>query len=191
MRKHTYNKPMHLLTRLSLTLTRLRTFISQALERNYWPSYNIPYFPEVYNRSGYPRFKAQLAARQAALLDTDSRQAQALASAANSLSYQLAPRAKISRRDQGSVSDLASLKAFMRSNSFASDPFSGGSAFGAICGRGDVDPAKPRASGCNDAKVGSGEKKGSRGEGGTDPALHSMAVLGSLVEAEQCSLLCV
>jgi hypothetical protein len=79
--------------------------------------------------------------------------ASAYAHVMNSLSYQLAPRAKISRRDEGSVSDLASLKAYMRSNSFRSDPFSGGSAFGAICGRGDVDPAKPRASGCNDAKV--------------------------------------
>lgn len=130
----------------------------QALERNYWPSYNIPYFAEVYNRSGYPQFRAKLAARQAALptQGADSHQGRALAAASNSLSYQLAPRAKISRRDQGSVGDLASLKTYMRSNSFHSEPFSGGSAFGAICGRGDVDPAKPRASGCNDAKVGSG-----------------------------------
>lgn len=134
----------------------------QALERNYWPSYNIPYFPEVYNRSGYPQFTAKLKARQAAALQqtppslTDPqarRQAQACTDAINSLSYQLAPRAKISRRDQGSVHDLASLKAYMRSNSWDSEPFSGGSAFGAICGRGDVDPSKPKASGCNDAKV--------------------------------------
>jgi hypothetical protein len=125
---------------------------TQALERNYWPSYNIPYFQEIYNRSGYPQFRVKLAARQAAVLDTSPAH-KAYANAANTLSYQLAPRAKISRRDQGTVSDLASLKAYMRSNSFRSEPFSGGSAFGAICGRGDVDPAKPRASGCNDAKV--------------------------------------
>lgn len=125
---------------------------AQALERNYWPSYNIPYFTEIYNRSGYPDFRAKLQARQATLQDT-SPVHRAYANAANSLSYQLAPRAKISRRDQGTVSDLGSLKAYMRSNSFRSEPFSGGSAFGAICGRGDVDPAKPRASGCNDAKV--------------------------------------
>lgn len=135
----------------------------QALERNYWPSYNIPYFPEVYNRSGYPQFTAKLKARQAALQTSPSHtdrsqpqpqpQAQSFTNAINSLSYQLAPRAKISRRDQGSVHDLASLKAYMRSNSWDSEPFSGGSAFGAICGRGDVDPRKPKASGCNDAKV--------------------------------------
>lgn len=52
------------------------------------------------------------------------------------------------------MTDLTSLKAYMRSNSFKTDPFSGGSAFGAICGRGDVDPSKPKARGCNDAKVG-------------------------------------
>lgn len=69
------------------------------------------------------------------------------------LSYQLAPRAKIARRDAGTITDLASLKTFMRSNDFSSDPYSNGSAWGAICGRGDVDPAAPRASGCNDAKV--------------------------------------
>lgn len=128
----------------------------QALERNYWPSYNIPYFPEIYNKSGYPQFTAKLKAQQAALLNQAQQRtsdAQAYNNVINSLSYQLAPRAKISRRDQGSVSDLASLKAYMRSNDFRSEPFSGGSAFGAICGRGDVDPTKPKASGCNDAKV--------------------------------------
>ena len=25
---------------------------TQELERGYWPSYNVPYFPEVYNRTG-------------------------------------------------------------------------------------------------------------------------------------------
>jgi hypothetical protein len=69
------------------------------------------------------------------------------------LSYQLAPRAKISRRDQGGVLDLDQLKAYMRSNSWASEPFSGNSPFGAICSRGDLDPDHPKASGCNDAKV--------------------------------------
>jgi len=134
----------------------LLSHMHQALERNYWPSYNIPYFPEIYNRSGYPQFTAKVRARQAVLAATapdDTANAQ-WGNVINSLSYQLAPRAKISRRDQSTVSDLAGLKAYMRSNSFRTEPFSGGSAFGAICGRGDVDPAKPKASGCSDAKVG-------------------------------------
>lgn len=69
------------------------------------------------------------------------------------MSYQLAPRAKISRRDQGGVLGMAQLKAYMRSNSWASEPYSGSSPFGAICSRGDLDPSHPKASGCNDAKV--------------------------------------
>jgi hypothetical protein len=77
----------------------------------------------------------------------------ALSIALAGLSYQLAPRAKISRRDQGGVLGLSQLKVYMRSNSWASEPFSGNSPFGAICSRGDLDPAHPKASGCNDAKV--------------------------------------
>lgn len=69
------------------------------------------------------------------------------------ISYQLAPRAKISRRDQGGVLTLDQLKAYMRSNKWTSDPYSDNSPFGAVCSRGDLDPTQPRASGCNDAKV--------------------------------------
>lgn len=35
----------------------------QTLERGYWPSYNVPSFPEVYNRSGYPEFADKLRRR--------------------------------------------------------------------------------------------------------------------------------
>lgn len=79
------------------------------------------------------------------------------------VSYQLAPRAKISRRDQGTVANLHDLKLYMRSNSWRSDPLSGGTAFGAICGRGDINPKSPKASGCIDAKV------------NTHPAAHMYA----------------
>lgn len=44
------------------------------------------------------------------------------AAAAKQKSYQLAPRATIFRRDAGYVTDMASLKRLMRSNSFSSDP---------------------------------------------------------------------
>lgn len=32
----------------------------QALERGYWPSYNVPYFDDVYNRSGAGQLAARL-----------------------------------------------------------------------------------------------------------------------------------
>lgn len=116
---------------------------TQALERGYWPSYNIPYFAEIYNKSGYPSLSDSLRSKDEA----------AYSAVLSGLSYQLAPRAKISRRDQGGVLGMAQLKAYMRSNSWASEPYSGSSPFGAICSRGDLDPSHPKASGCNDAKV--------------------------------------
>ena len=52
------------------------------LQAGYWPSYNIPFYENIFNVSGYPTV-----------------------SEANGteLSYQLCPRAKIFRRDQGKV----------------------------------------------------------------------------------------
>jgi len=41
----------------------------------------------------------------------------------------------------------------LRYNDFKNDPFSGGSPYGAICSRGDLDPNYPRAGGCYDTKV--------------------------------------
>ena len=61
----------------------------------YWPSYNVPFFEKVYNLSGYPEFVEQHG--------TD-------------YTYQLAPRAKIFRRDEGKVVDMASMKHIMRFN---------------------------------------------------------------------------
>ena len=61
----------------------------------YWPSYNVPFYEEVYNRSGYPGVVKEHG--------TD-------------FSYQLAPRAKIFRRDQAKVVNMADMKAIMRYN---------------------------------------------------------------------------
>ena len=61
----------------------------------YWPSYNVPFYESVYNQSGYPDFVKKHG--------TD-------------FSYQLAPRAKIFRRDQGKVVDMTTMKAIMRYN---------------------------------------------------------------------------
>ena len=42
------------------------------------------------------------------------------------LDYQLAPRAKIFRRDQGTVNDTQSFLNFMRYNNYKNDPYAGG-----------------------------------------------------------------
>ena len=64
----------------------------------YWPSYNIPFYPIIYNLTGY------LAVSQLvpSLLDD--------------VSYQVSARAKIMRRDQSKVVDVKSLQEFARYN---------------------------------------------------------------------------
>lgn len=61
----------------------------------YWPSYNVPFHEEIYNKSGYP---------------------DVVAVQGPDFSYQLAPRAKIFRRDQGKVTDIEVMKMMMRYN---------------------------------------------------------------------------
>jgi len=61
----------------------------------YWPSYNVPFYPVIFNTSGYPRMVDNFGTL---------------------LSYELSPRAKIFRRDQGTVVDMKTMKAIMRFN---------------------------------------------------------------------------
>lgn len=134
--------------------------VTQELERGYWPSYNVPYFPYIYRTSGYPSaIESHLADR------TGPRTASKLGDLAG-LDYQLAPRAKIFRRDQGTVVDLDSFKTLMRSNNFKTDPYSAGNPFNAICSRGDF---VGEAGGCYDTKVTMGS---------WSTALHSQAING-------------
>ncbi|EIE22757.1 laminin A, partial [Coccomyxa subellipsoidea C-169] len=107
---------------------------TEILSRGYWPSYNVPFYPEIYRFEAAPT--SQLSFFQTWFII-----------------YQLAPRATIFRRDAGNVTDLDSLKRLMRSNNYQNDPYSDGKALNAICGRGDLDGAKPRAYGCYDSKV--------------------------------------
>lgn len=124
---------------------------TQELERGYWPSYNIPYFPEVYNRTGYPGVREHLRSRGrnghgngngstrtgatagAAAAGASSSSLSSSSSSSSSshapslfddvvagLSYQVAPRAKIFRRDSGDVRDLSGIKRVLRSNGWRS-----------------------------------------------------------------------
>eukprot|EP00928_Gymnodinium_smaydae_P089142 TRINITY_DN73143_c0_g1_i1.p1 TRINITY_DN73143_c0_g1~~TRINITY_DN73143_c0_g1_i1.p1 ORF type:complete len:614 (+),score=131.30 TRINITY_DN73143_c0_g1_i1:129-1970(+) len=110
---------------------------SETLARGYWPSYNVPYWPEIYEKSGY----TSMAAKHG-----------------NYFSYEMCPRAQISRRDQGKVVDIDTLKAFMRYNDYLNDPYSIDSTGSpnptyAICSRGDLHAKNATAEGCYDSKV--------------------------------------
>ncbi|KAI0219164.1 Phospholipase B-like 1 [Lamellibrachia satsuma] len=102
-----------------------------TLRTGYWPSYNVPFYEEVYNRSGYPGVVKEHG--------TD-------------FSYQLAPRAKIFRRDQAKVVNMADMKAIMRYNDYKTDPYSEGKPCNTICCRGDL-AEHPGPFGCYDTKV--------------------------------------
>lgn len=71
--------------------------------QSYWPSYNIAYYPYVYNTTGtyddYVKF-------------------------GDFFSYDNSPRASIFRRDQSNVVDMDSMIRLMRSNNFTHDPLS-------------------------------------------------------------------
>jgi hypothetical protein len=106
--------------------------MTDQLERGYWPSYNVPYHKQIYDLSGYPEMVAKFG---------------------SDLSYDLAPRAKIFRRDQGSVVDMDTFKKIMRYNDYLNDPYSEGNPTNAICARADLRKSHPSAGGCLDCKV--------------------------------------
>ncbi|XP_015763046.1 PREDICTED: phospholipase B-like 1, partial [Acropora digitifera] len=89
------------------------------------------FFQQIYNLSGYPEFVKKHGL---------------------SYSYQLAPRAEIFRRDQGKVTDMASMKRILRYNDFPHDPYSDKNPYNSICGRGDL-LSHRGPSGCYDTKV--------------------------------------
>jgi len=69
----------------------------------FWPSYNIPYFIENYDISGYPDLFEKYG---------------------NTYSYQNCARAQIFRRDASKVQNLQDLKKIMRYNEYQTDPLS-------------------------------------------------------------------
>ncbi|CAK6443646.1 unnamed protein product [Pipistrellus nathusii] len=105
---------------------------TDVLRKGYWPSYNIPFHENIYNWSGYPWLVQKLG------MD---------------YSYDLAPRAKIFRRDQGKVTDMASMKYIMRYNNYKKDPYSKGDPCNTICCREDLNSFQPSPGGCYDTKV--------------------------------------
>ncbi|XP_065837350.1 phospholipase B-like 1 [Oscarella lobularis] len=105
--------------------------LTRMLREGHWASYNVPFYEKIYNMSGYVDF---------------------VESHGVEFSHELAPRAKIFRRDSDKVAGVESLKSLLRYNNYKNEPYSGGNACNTICCRGDMlNPAK--AFGCFDTKV--------------------------------------
>jgi len=105
--------------------------MTDLLSRGYWASYNVPAFKEIYETSGYPDFVKKHGIE---------------------FSYQMAPRAKLFRRDQCNVTDFESFKNILRSNNYKTDPYADGHPGNAICSRFDLE-SHAYPGGCYDTKV--------------------------------------
>ena len=78
--------------------------MTEVLRRQqYWSSYNIPYFKEIYERGGYPELTQKYG---------------------KYFSYELCSRALIFKRDHKRANHLESVMHLMRSNDFPNDPLS-------------------------------------------------------------------
>jgi len=86
--------------------------------QGYWPSYNTPYFVDIFNKSGY----GEMVAKQG-----------------NAFSYSANPRANIFRRDQNTVNSIQSMQHMMRENDYLHDPLSLGDPGNAISSRFDLE----------------------------------------------------
>ena len=100
--------------------------VTQVLrDQGYWPSYNTPYFKDVFNNSGGPAMVAKFG---------------------DWFSYEKTPRAQIFKRDQGKIRDIDSMTKMMRYNNYRKDPLSRCdctppySAENAISARNDLNP---------------------------------------------------
>ncbi|XP_062613550.1 citron Rho-interacting kinase-like, partial [Saccostrea cucullata] len=127
-----------------------------VLKQSYWPSYNIPYFPSIFNMSGGNELVKKYG---------------------EWFSYNGSPRAKIFKRDNSKVTDLKSMISLMRYNDYTHDPLSRCnctppySAENAISARCDLNPA--------DGKYPFGAL-GHRSHGGTDMKLTNSAMFKDL-----------
>ncbi|CAJ0941033.1 unnamed protein product, partial [Mesorhabditis belari] len=73
------------------------------IDQLYWPSYNMPYFPDVYNDSMTASFAEKYG---------------------DWFTYDKTPRALIFKRDYEKVEDMESMRRLMRSNDYTNDPLS-------------------------------------------------------------------
>eukprot|EP00762_Andalucia_godoyi_P001362 ANDGO_04944.mRNA.1 Phospholipase B-like protein B len=95
------------------------------LRAGHFPSYNVPFIQEIYEASGYPA----MAKKYGPVLTWD-----------------LAPRAAIFRRDAHNVVDADSIGRFLQYNEWQTDPLSNQNPEHAISARGDLNPNAQRRS---------------------------------------------
>lgn len=96
--------------------------VTQTLERGHWPSYNVPYNSYTYDVSGN--------ARVAKLFGPSE-------------SYDLAPRARIFRRDSNKCNNLTSIQKLMRYNNYKNDEIENNHPGWAIMSRYDLTEGEP------------------------------------------------
>lgn len=109
---------------------------THLLEYGYFPSFNVPYFTNVWERAGYKvRYENT---------SNPSR---------TQLTHALASRAQLFRRDHAGITDLDGVVRVLTSNDYLNDPLQNGDPVEAICARGDLMPDHPKASGCYDVKA--------------------------------------
>lgn len=113
-------------------MTRSADVSSVLRKQGFWSSYNIPFFTDIYDISGYPEMKEK---------------------AGDDFDYINCPRAKIFNREQANVRDLDQFGRVLQFNQWQTDPFSLGLASMSISARYDLRVKKPVAFGGIDSKV--------------------------------------
>eukprot|EP00762_Andalucia_godoyi_P002403 ANDGO_02752.mRNA.1 Phospholipase B-like protein G len=108
-----------------------------VVSKQFWPSYNVPFFKQVYDLSGYPS---------------------AVAKYGTEFTYENCSRALMFSRDAPKSKSIADVQKIIRYNDFQHDPLSAGNPLLTIASRADlIDSSsktmKPSAFGAIDAKV--------------------------------------
>lgn len=91
--------------------------VTTVLERGYWSSYNVPSIEYIYKESGFAA-EAEIEGPSA--------------------SYDLAPRARIFRRDANNANNITMIKKLMRYNNYLNDEIQNNNPTWAIMNRGDL-----------------------------------------------------
>jgi len=116
--------------------------MTSVLVSGYWPSYNVAFFPEIYEACGYPNF-----------IDKQQKRGDGYDVPTKWLMYQVSPRANIFRRSQSNVTSVAGMRHMMRYNDYKHDPLSHHHPTAAVCARGDLAKEGAIPKGCYDTKV--------------------------------------